>query len=273
MDLKPLVKCEPKEHFENIRDLTIRDDDIVICGYSKAGTHWLWEVLNMLRNKTTEYKKDVKEKQMIEFLQKGDLDKEPSPRVLNTHLYPSLLPKQLLEKKTKLVYLIRNPKDTAVSLYFHFYGLQGLAPYAGDVHDFIDIFLHRELGLGTWFEYVLKWEKFLQTTDNPVYFLPYEDMKENPVHHVKELSKFLEIDVSDKLTEDIVEACSFRNLKKASEEQKHDPLKPLWKEGQSMYRKGQVGDWKNYFTVAENEEFDKVYQEKMKASKLQFRYI
>ncbi|ESP02864.1 hypothetical protein LOTGIDRAFT_156815 [Lottia gigantea] len=133
---------------ENVGNLLTRsgwqDTEEVTVSSVKAGTHWLWEVLNMLRNKTTEYKKDVKEKQMIEFLQKGDLDKEPSPRVLNTHLYPSLLPKQLLEKKTKLVYLIWNPKDTAVSLYFHFYGLQSMTSYTGDVHDFLDMYLHRE---------------------------------------------------------------------------------------------------------------------------------
>ena len=49
----------------------------------------------------------------------------PSPRVLKSHLPGQLLPPQLLEKKAKLVYVLRNPKDVLAS---YFYSVKMVAP-------------------------------------------------------------------------------------------------------------------------------------------------
>ena len=46
----------------------------------------------------------------------------PSPRLLKSHLPEHLLPAQIFSKKAKIVYVVRNPKDLAVSFYhFHKY--------------------------------------------------------------------------------------------------------------------------------------------------------
>ena len=36
---------------------------------------------------------------------------------------------------------------------------------------------------------------------------------------------------------------------------------------------GEVGDWKNWFTVAQNEEFDRIMAEKMKNISHKFQYV
>ncbi|KAJ8314111.1 hypothetical protein KUTeg_008672 [Tegillarca granosa] len=36
---------------------------------------------------------------------------------------------------------------------------------------------------------------------------------------------------------------------------------------------GEVGGWKNWFTVAQNEEFNSIYQSEMKDSKLKLKFM
>ena len=42
-----------------------------------------------------------------------------TPRFIKSHLPSQLLPPEVWEKKIKMVYVIRNPKDTIVSFFHH----------------------------------------------------------------------------------------------------------------------------------------------------------
>jgi hypothetical protein len=62
----------------------------------------------------------------------------PSPRTIQTHLQWELLPHELKEKKAKIIYIARNPKDVCVSFYHHRVLIEG---YLGTVDDFVDEFV------------------------------------------------------------------------------------------------------------------------------------
>ena len=74
----------------------------------------------MLIHGKAEYRKEDKTATMLEAIPNlGLLESEISPRILNTHLPVRWLPLKHLEKGGKIVHLMRNPKDVAVSMFHH----------------------------------------------------------------------------------------------------------------------------------------------------------
>jgi len=65
----------------------------------------------------------------------------PSTRYIKTHLPFNLLPKQIQngEKRPKIVYVARNPKDVCVSFYHHRVMTEG---YEKSVDEFVDEFVN-----------------------------------------------------------------------------------------------------------------------------------
>ncbi|KAL4224388.1 hypothetical protein ACF0H5_017840 [Mactra antiquata] len=264
------VMKNQEDVFRSITDWLIKPDDVFICAYPKAGTHWLWEVTSMLVNQSADRVKLIKETSMLEGVTKEMFDNVVSPRVLNTHLPLRLMPKNFLKQNAKIVFVQRNPKDICVSFYNHHKKICEYA-YDGKWENYVERFLKGLVDYGSWFEYTLEWEKvFNDNPDYPFYIMSYEDMKTDSMGEITKLSKFLGLKTDDKLIEEIADKCEFSKMKKEK-----DPLEDAagWKDGQpGMYRKGQIGDWKNWFTVAQSERFDSIFEEKMKNSKFTYRY-
>ena len=58
-----------------------------------AGTNWLWEMLTLMKNNTSEVTGDDKGIGMLEALPISVLDSMTSPRILNSHLKVQYIPK------------------------------------------------------------------------------------------------------------------------------------------------------------------------------------
>lgn len=256
-----------------IQDMHMRKDDILICAYVKAGTHWVWEIVNMLLRGAAEYDKTIKEENMIDFHFPSEFSNLKSPRVLNTHFTWRHLPSEIHEKKCKIIYLQRNPKDTAVS-YFHHQRNLGIYGTEGDFGDFLDLYIKgRGPGYKCWFDYTMEWQSFIEDqTDNglPILTVMYEDLKREPVTQVQKLADFLELKREPQLITEIVEKCDFKCMQQAilAKNEAHPSISNY----HTLYRKGEIGDWKNWFTVAQSEEFDELMRKKMEECKTTFVY-
>lgn len=66
------------------------------------------------------------------------INKQESPRVIKTHLPLEFLPDDL-EKKSKVIYIVRNPKDTCVSFHY-FMKMVTQSGYSGSLKDMIRLF-------------------------------------------------------------------------------------------------------------------------------------
>lgn len=56
---------------------------------------------------------------LLEFFTEKEAEALKSPRILATHMRPDMLPKDTFKVKRKVILVCRNPKDTAVSMFYH----------------------------------------------------------------------------------------------------------------------------------------------------------
>ncbi|XP_071135407.1 sulfotransferase 1E1-like [Mytilus edulis] len=266
-----------RKHIPSIRNMEMDDDDVIICAFAKSGTHWLWEMASMLGIGKADYHGKEKTSAMFEFIPAEALRVSPKPRIYNTHFAPQCLPKQAFDKKCKILFLQRNPKDVLVSLLPF---LQGYNFIDSTIKwdEFISKYMELEVesSLLNWFYYTRQWYEFLKEGHDNIYCLSYEDMKDDPVTEISKLAKFLEVEANSELAKDIAVKCSFQNMKQAASSKQETFAinnKELAKKITNFtYRKGEVGDWKNYFTVAVNEKFNARFAKKMKGIDFKYRF-
>eukprot|EP00079_Xenopus_tropicalis_P025251 XP_012818398.1 PREDICTED: uncharacterized protein LOC496998 isoform X1 [Xenopus tropicalis] len=263
------------QKIDSIQDFKVKDTDVFLVTYPKTGTIWTQQILSLIFNEGhrngTEAIANVFRVPWIEYTHsKVDYDSRPSPRLFSSHLPHYLVPKDLRNKKGKIIYVGRNPKDAAVS-YYHFYNVIVRLKQVNDWESFLDRYLTGEVLGGSWFDHVKGW--YTHQEDFNILFVTYEEMKKDLRSAVLKICKFVEKELDEQEVDTIVEKATFQNMK-------HDPLANytnvstdhLDMKNGTFLRRGTVGDWKKLMTVAQNEKFDKIYSEKMKGVPINFTW-
>ena len=86
------------------------------------------------------------------------------------------------------------------------------------------------------------------------------------------MAEFLNKPLSEEVIQRIAHQCSFEEMHKRSAVFQVDPGKTAGGKGKitPLLRKGEVGDWKNYFTPEVNERFETEYLAKAREHGLEF---
>uniref|UniRef100_UPI00358E30E1 amine sulfotransferase-like n=1 Tax=Myxine glutinosa TaxID=7769 RepID=UPI00358E30E1 len=259
------------EILEQVEDFSVRDDDVFVVTYPKSGTTWMQNIIALMYMEG-----DVKQFENIVIAQKvpwlevqlNVIQARPSPRQICSHLPYHLMPKEFRDKRSKVIYVMRNPKDTLVSFYY-FYNMVKHLDTPKDFQDFLENFINGQVFIGSWFEHVRGW----QENNHPnMLWLTYEEMKKDLPAVVRRISKFVGKHLTEEQLLAVVKHSSFKAMKASPTVNKEnlDSVFDLTK-GKFM-RKGKVGDWKNHFTVAQSEWFDTIYHERMARLDLDFTW-
>ncbi|KYO18735.1 hypothetical protein Y1Q_0009169 [Alligator mississippiensis] len=234
----PTTLCS-YEVFKAMESFEARSDDMILAGFPKSGTNWFGHILLELIT-TFEKKTEVKP-----TIYGEEFDEFPYLEIGDTEKYQILL-------------LLRNPKDLATS-FFKFSKVMAPFPTYESWDEFFKDFMIGNIPWGSYFTYLSEWNK--HADDEHVMPITFEEVKENPLLGVKKIAKFFELPLNEEELKEVAERSSFQAMKNNSKET-HGVF------GNVLFRKGGVSDWKSLFSEEQNQEMDKIFEERLAQTKL-----
>ncbi|KAK4409803.1 Cytosolic sulfotransferase 5 [Sesamum angolense] len=264
--------------------------DVILASFPKTGTTWLKAILHSIIHPSPQLQNHplalnhpqelVPSLETNLYVEKGtELDggnktpefiavKHPQEaRILATHIPYQILGDILNSSGCKVVYVTRNPKDTLVSLWHFLQKSSDVDKDPWEVEAAVDQFCRGVVPFGPYYDHVLAYRQESLNRPEKVYFLTYEELKEKSKNRVRKLGEFLgcPFDQSEKGEEkidEIVKMCSFETLssKEVNKSDEKSSVFPL--PYSSFFRKGEIGDYKNYLEEKMIAKIDGVTEEK-----------
>ncbi|KAF2893957.1 hypothetical protein ILUMI_12215 [Ignelater luminosus] len=285
---------------KQIKNFEVLNDDIWITSFPKTGTTWAQEMIWMIINNLDfdggkesltkrfpfleisglfEHKKAFAALKLpIDKYSSVDLaaNQNSRPRFIKTHLPFSLLPDQIKNgtKTPKMIYVVRNPKDTCISLCHHGNLLQG---WKIDVNNFAKLFMAEKSIYGSFWKHVLGFWKHRDSSNT--LFIKYEDMKADLPSIIGKVANFLEIQLTEEQIEILTKHLSFESMKKNNAVNWEDYVGLLrknnfvYEENGSFIRTGKVKQYKEELSPEIIEQFDAWIKKNIAGTTLEDEYI
>jgi hypothetical protein len=172
--------------------------------------------------------------------------------------------------RKKVILLVRDPRDVAVSNYFQW--ISCINPYKKkllkipDNPEEVPIFdyvMTHQYGIPRTVAFLIAWATELGKTSDHL-LIRYEDMRTDPAQVLAKILAFMGITVSPGEVEQVVELTSFENMKRLEQNQSFDSgsrrlmIKDPDNPNAYKVRRGKVGGYSDYFDEGELEEIDRL---------------
>ncbi len=236
------------------------EEDLYLVSYPRSGVTWLRVMLSELAYQSSG-----------ESL--ADLDyfvPDLSLNVLSDQIIPSsrhifkshesyLWNHWKTEKYKKVVYLMRDPRDVALSYYRY---NQKLCNYAGSLDEFIADWIAGRISPGTWSQHVDSWEaSSIEKYGVQSCLIKYEDLTRQPLAELKKISEFFSITADLKALEKAVSNSSVERMRQKEAKGKR---RVEIASGFEFIGKAESGQWKTALTRSQQETLENAFGKTMK---------
>ncbi|XP_053381293.1 sulfotransferase 2A8-like isoform X2 [Mercenaria mercenaria] len=251
-----------------VKNFPYQDGDVLVSSYPKTGTHWTANLLHYLMYDGPLDTLVSHPPCLLDAFSYGDWpQKRDGNRIIVSHFPPKRLPAEHFEKGGKTIVVFRNPKDTAVSMFHQLQRFKKFGEFKLSWNSYINYWMDGKMPYGSYFDYYNNWQQQIkEKPEQNVLVVQYEDLKRDSLNQLRRIQNYLGLNHSDERLQAVLDKCSLGNLRAEVENGKvKTPL--IDEKGKSiLYRKGVIGDWKNNFTVAQNEKIEELVEEKFKDS-------
>jgi Sulfotransferase domain len=254
---------------------TLQSADIVLVSFGKSGRTWLRVMLSRLYQQIYA----LPENTLIGFDNFHSMNRA-IPRMFFTHDnyigdYTGHRDSKVDFYGKKVVLLVRDPRDVAVSQFFQWkYRMKtnkkaiNQYPEHGSEVSIFDFVTDPGAGLQKVIDFLNLWASEAPRMQD-FFLLRYEDLKARPEDMLRRLADFMNIPANDAQISDAVEFASYDNMKKMEEK------KTFWLSGGRMapgdrsnpdsykVRRAKVGGYRDYFEDQQVEAIDRLTAENL----------
>jgi hypothetical protein len=252
-------------------NVTILEGDTFLVTYPKSGTTWLRFLVGqaIVKQPLPGFNSLAKIIPVIHGMSDSQLMKVKPPRLIQSHGISSKYP--------QVVYLVRDPRDVAISMYF-WQKKVGMLEKLGinpSLRAYLeDCFPENKQGFIGWNEHVDFWMNRAKVMEEHLLTLRYEDIKINPSRELRRVVDFIGLDVDDSTISNAVAWSQPEVMRRTESASKVETILPnfflrwLNKKRIPFVRQAKSGGWREVF----DDELRGIYWNKFGKQMEQFGY-